>query len=304
MSGQPKYVALLHRASIGVVLLLAACSATSTPAEVGGTAATGQSGVSPAPARSTATSQSTALPTASPTSAVPSGLSSTLPPGSPLPTESQCAARVQSTSFEIRPDNSTANHSVPTKQQIAGLTPWGADRGMDPRADSLRTQITGDFTGTTDQILEWVACKWGFDPDLVRAEAVVESYWHQNFLGDWATDQSYCPPGTWTGTGCYQSYGMLQIKWHYFQDSWPMIRDDTAFSAEYMYANIRACYEGWTTYLEDRTPLPGHPRYAAGDLWGCVGRWYSGSWYDQEALDYIAKVKTAMTEALWLSPNF
>jgi len=26
--------------------------------------------------------------------------------------------------------------------------------GMDPRADALRKQITGDFTGTTDEILQ------------------------------------------------------------------------------------------------------------------------------------------------------
>jgi hypothetical protein len=198
----------------------------------------------------------------------------------------------------------TANNAVPTAAQISGLAPWGPAMGLDPRADTLRTQMTGNFTGTTDEILQWVACKWGFDPNIIRAEAVVESYWHQSQRGDWTTDQSYCPPGTFDGSGCYQSYGILQIKWYYFQDTWPMSRYDTAFNAEYVYGMIRACYEGWTTYLEQGTPLPGYPQYAAGDLWGCLGRWYSGWWYTQGAVNYIASVRAALAQEVWISPNF
>jgi hypothetical protein len=196
------------------------------------------------------------------------------------------------------------NHRVPTAQQIAQLTLWGPDIGVDPRADELRKQITGDFAGTTDEILQWVACKWGINEDIVRAEAVTESYWHQNQLGDWTTDRSLCPPGTWDGSGCYQSYGILQLKFYYFQSAWPMSRDDTAFNAEYVYGVIRNCYEGWTTYLYDRVPVAGYPRYHAGDLWGCIGRWYSGGWYDQDAITYINKVKEHLANKDWSQPGF
>lgn len=175
---------------------------------------------------------------------------------------------------------------------------------MDLKADTFRKQITGNFTGTTDEIIQWAACKWGFDSNVLRADAVVESYWHQSQLGDYTSDQQYCPPGSWDGSGCYQSYGLYQIKWYYFQSAFPMARTDSAFNAEYTYGLLRACYEGWTTYLYDGTPLPGYPRYHAGDMWGCLGRWYSGWWYTQGAVDYIAKVKTALSEKLWLSPNF
>jgi hypothetical protein len=281
-------------------LLLAACGPLSQ-----------QSGVYTTPQSvkitplSTATKSGTAAsrPTAAPT-AVVAGLSGTLTPGSPLPSEAICAARVHRSSFEPRPDNQTANNTVPTAAQLSGLAPWSPAMGLDPRADTLRTQITGNFTGTTDEILQWVACKWGFDPNIIRAEAVVESYWHQSQRGDWTTGQSYCPPGTFDGSGCYQSYGILQIKWYYFQDTWPMSRDDTAFNVEYVYGMLRACYEGWTTYLEQGTPLPGYPHYVAGDLWGCLGRWYSGWWYTQGAVDYIASVKAALAQQVWLSPNF
>ena len=240
----------------------------------------------------------------SPAQQTPTTLSGTLPPGAPLPSESACAARVHRSSWEPRPENHDGNMRVPTAAQIASLGPWGENIGLDPKADSLRKQMTGNFTGTTDEILQWVACKWGFDPDIVRAEAVVESTWRQGFHGDHTSDQQLCPPGTWDGSGCDQSYGILQIKWYFFQDAWPMSRDDTAFSAEYTYAMLRACYEGWTSYLNERDPLPGYPRYHAGDIWGCLGRWFSGSWYTQGAVDYIAKVETALAEKTWLSPRF
>lgn len=251
-------------------------------------------------------SQPTAKPTAKPVSTVPvtSGSGLITPPGSPLPSEGQCAASVHMSSFEPRLANNQANHSVPTGQQIAALAPWDENLGQSIQADALRKQITGNFTGTTDEILQWVACKWGVDPDLVRAEAVVESYWKQSQQGDYTNNKSYCPPGTWDGSGCYQSYGILQIKYYYFQSAWPMSRDDTAFSAEYVYGILRACYEGWTTYLKDTAPLPGYAPYHAGDIWGCLGRWFSGNWYDQGAVNYIQEVKEALANKTWLQAGF
>jgi len=232
----------------------------------------------------------------------------TLPLGATLPSETECASRVRRSSWEPRPDNYAANHRVPTSQQIAGLQAFGPPL-YDPKADTLRKQITGNFTGTTDEILQWVACKWGIDEDIIRAEAVKESHWHQSQLGDSTNDQSLCPLGTgysgaWNGTGCYQSYSILGIKYIYNKSAWPMSRDDTAFSTEYTYGIIRTCYEGWATYLYERPPLPGYPSYHAGDIWGCIGRWYSGNWYDQGALDYIQDVKTILINKEWLQPGF
>lgn len=228
----------------------------------------------------------------------------TLPPGATLPGEKECAARVRHSSWEPRPDNYAANHRVPTAQQIASLEPWGSALGFDPKADTIRRQITGNFTGTTDEIIQWTACKWGIDEDIIRAEAIAESSWNQDQVSDWTSEQGYCPPKTWDGTGCDQSYGILQIKYIYNITAWPMSRDDTAFNAEYVYGVIRACYEGWNTYLSNTTPLPGYSHYHAGDLWGCLGRWYSGNWYDQGAVDYINKVKTHLANKPWLQPGF
>lgn len=243
-------------------------------------------------------------PTRVPTVVITPGKDLATPPGSPLPSEAQCAASVHRSSFEPRPANKQANFTVPTAQQIADQDPWDDKLGQSIQADTLRRQITGNFTGTTDEILQWVACKWGVNPDLVRAEAVIESYWNQDQQGDYTNDKAACPPGTWDGKGCYQSYGILQIKYIYFQSAWPMSRNDTAFSAEYVYGMLRACYEGWTTYLKDSQPLPGYQPYHAGDMWGCLGRWFSGEWYSQGAIDYIQKVKDTLAEKTWLQAGF
>lgn len=307
MPRRSRYLAVVQAVTLAVILLLSACNAPST-GQTGSSAAAAATTASSATASvtGTATSSPTAQPsaTANAPEALPANSSATLPPGAALPSEATCAARVHRSSWEPRPANRAANSRVPTAAQIAGLKPWGSAMGMDPRADALRKQMKGNFTGTTDEILQWAACKWGFDPDVLRADAVVESYWQQSQRGDYTSNQQYCPPGSWDGAGCFQSYGLFQIKWYFFKDAFPMAQTTTAFSAEYAYGILRACYEGWSTYLKQGTPLPGYPSYRAGDLWGCLGRWYSGWWYTQDALQYIAKVKTTLANKTWKSPNF
>ena len=56
-----------------------------------------------------------------------------------------------------------------------GTTPPVARR----RQSGWYARVTGNFTGTTDQIIQWAACKWGIDEDIVRAQAAKESGWHQ-----------------------------------------------------------------------------------------------------------------------------
>ena len=201
-------------------------------------------------------------------------------------------------------DDAAIAGRVELAAQIANLQPWNPLIGMDDKSDSLRRQITGNYTGTTDEILQWVACKWGIDVNIVRAQAVTESTWHQSQLGDYTNDQSLCPPGTWNGSSCYQSYGILQIKYTYFKTEWPMSQQDTAFSAEFVYGWLRNCYEGWADYLYQLTPSPGYARYHAGDIWGCLGFWFSGGWYTSGAINYINIIKQDYQQKPWLQPGF
>ena len=81
----------------------------------------------------------------------------------------------------------------------------------------LTARVTGGFAGTTDEILQWVAHKWGIPEDVVRAVAVNESSWKMSMLGDRRTVSNplaYPAQSRIAGTSdVYQSLGIMQIKW-------------------------------------------------------------------------------------------
>ena len=80
------------------------------------------------------------------------------------------------------------------------------DARLDP-ANRWSARVTGNFTGTTDQIIQWAACKWGIDEDIVRAQAAKESGWHQNAAGDWRTDGNCSRTHRRNGSSCADSSG-------------------------------------------------------------------------------------------------
>ncbi|MBV9710353.1 MAG: hypothetical protein JO011_05465 [Ktedonobacteraceae bacterium] len=220
-----------------------------------------------------------------PASATNNGRFNTLPPGSLLPSDATCAALVRPSIWEPRPDNTTANHTN-VYAQGASLT------GSYLQRYGYEQRVTGNFSGTTDEILQWGACKWGIDEGIVRAQAEKESNWHQSTLGD-------CLGGTVAQTHGCQSVGILQVKGANIPPThpgtWPYAYESTAFNVDYMLAVIRACFEGKETWLGNG--------YHAGDIWGCVGRWFSGDWYGN-SLNYIASVKQNMANQDWLKPGF
>lgn len=236
----------------------------------------------------------------------------TLPAGAALPSGAQCASAVlsSSASAEQRAANAAANHEVPTFAQLAAFHAFPIKGNFAPAWDFLR--VDGRFSGTTDQILRWGACKWGVDEDVVRAEAAAESHWQQSAAGDATGDFSLCPPGAgfpgaWDGTRCMQSYGIMQMKFKSF-GGWPLSKDSTAFNVDFRLAYQRACMNGDINYLSRRIPASGYPRYPDGTtdemLWGCMGDWFSGGWYDGGALKYIADVKSLLDRRGWLRSQF
>ena len=128
--------------------------------------------------------------------------------------------------------------------------------GDSPQVKTLTPLISGDFTGTTEEILRWAACKWGISQDIVFAQAAVESWWRQSTLGDWGTEAKFCPPGHGLGTDgrpgeCPQSYGILQNRYPYEEASWPGIGTSTAMNADAAYAIWRSCYDGYEVWLNN-----------------------------------------------------
>jgi flagellum-specific peptidoglycan hydrolase FlgJ len=197
-------------------------------------------------------------PTPSPTPPAPTpptgpanGHFNTLLPGSTLPTGAACASQVRAAA-EIRPENATANNTRGSQSNANTRTDWSGFKKVD-----------GDFAGTTDELIQWAACKWGIDEDIVRAQAIKESNWYQSAIGD---------------NG--ESFGITQVRTTAHQSAFQYTsvnaKNSTAYNLDYTYASWRACYEGVYTWLNS---VDHNGTYAAGDVWGCVGVWFSGRWY-------------------------
>jgi hypothetical protein len=227
----------------------------------------------------------------------------TLPPGATLPSGARCAAWVRARPLrELKGMNRTANQTTGHRLGADFFDPGATD----PQAARLAARVDGAFTGTTGQILRWVACKWGVDEDLVRAQAAVESWWRQTTQGDWSGEEAACPPGHHLGADgrpgeCPQSYGILQNRYPYERSAWPGILRSTAMNADTAYAVWRACFEGYERWLND---VERSRPYAKGDVWGCAGRWFSGRWHTQSAEQYIAEVKEHLSDRVWEHPDF
>lgn len=189
-----------------------------------------------------------------------------------------CASRVQPTT-ENRPVNAIFNQT----------------RGADPNDDYDR--ITGSFIGTTDEIIQWAACKWGMDPDWARAWVAMESWWFQTALLEWTTDPDACAPGFEVGSEhrpdqCPTAVGLMSVRWP---------RDESAFedgnaiwsssyNIDYAFAVWRSCFEGEWGWLND---MPSGRRYRAGHGLGCTAVWATDRWFTPEAVDYMEQLRDA-----------
>lgn len=206
----------------------------------------------------------------------------------PMLSDASAAATVKYSSFEPRPGNYTPNHTRPTAAQLATYRAERTLSFLSAGSNTITGWVDGQFAGTTDEILQWGAYKWGFDPNMVRAIAANESWWHQYETG--------------------ASYGILQIQLSSFRATYPLSLQSTAFNVDFKLAYQRACMNGYISYLSRITPQAGHHPYPSPDpteqLWGCVGNWYSGGWYDSGAINYIQQIKTLMSQQPWLGPYF
>ena len=213
-----------------------------------------------------------------------------LPPGSALPSGIDCAVRIRQTTWEPRPQNNDENNYLAVKGTDFTIQKYsGTDLGIylpghATAANVLLDRIDGNFRGTTDEIIQWAACKWGMDEDMARAQAVTESNWDMAANGDGG-----------------DSWGLLQARRSTFPGSYPASKLSTAFNADFVYARWRICYEGLIDYLAE-----GGTGYTSGDAWGCMGVWYTGNWYGSGgggsasgAQAYINVVKNHLNSRTW-----
>jgi hypothetical protein len=212
-----------------------------------------------------------ALDTPPPGAPSPEAYFNTLPPGAALPSDGECAERVRRYDWEPRPNNRLANFTTGTG--IASIS--GAN---DAGQAALTWRVNGNFTGWTDEIIQWGACKWGIDEDTVRAIAVWQSWWHQ-----------------WFTSNDGESHGLMSVNAFHHPGTHPVASNSTAFNVDYALAWHRACYEGYFDWVGADT---------RGDLWGCVGLWRSGGWYDGTAANYIQEIQLIRDTRNWLQDYF
>jgi hypothetical protein len=264
------------------------------------------------------------------------GYFTTKPAGiwSALPGDAACAREVHRSTWEPRPDNAAPNHVKPDAAAVHrafAARPVSGAGATDPRWDSwLLQRVDGQFTGTTDEIFQWAACKWGLSDDLLRAMAAAESTWNQyetypsgrpakkggsgdltpagtpgaseycNEIARYGRDyQRDYGPGI-----CPETFSIAGVKswqapaWGKMpgnqNGTFPFNRNSTAFAVDYLASHLRGCYNGWKYWLAHSG------RYTAGDIWGCVGAWYSGAWSGPRSQWYILRVKSLMSDAVWL----
>ena len=206
----------------------------------------------------------------------------------PCPTTRSAQRRVRRGGAEVRPENAGYN-----------ATTWESRSAEFPRA-------TGNFTGTTDEIIQWAACKWGFDEDTLRAQVAKESWWRQTNLGDWTTNAGTCAPGHPVGADgrrgeCPESVGLMQVRTPFFRDTVEGALRSSAYNLDVALNVWRNCYEGHETWLND---VERDREYVAGDAWGCIGRWFSGRWYTGSAKEYIGAVQAYLDQRIWETPEF
>lgn len=256
----------------------------------------------------------------------------TVLPGKALPTDVQCAAWVQADArAEVRPDN--ARYNLTRGKHL----PLPFFFGSDARANTqIAARVSGQFVGTTEEILRWGACKWGLDEDVVKALAVQYSGWqqarragevHLNAVVEAAERyknpapafesvncQNNTMPGSVTppralpadakASACSRDWGVMQVNYEQHPGAWPQAEASTAMNVDVALAEIRACYQGYEKWLSSKPVTAGGKPYAKGDLWGCVGRYKSGLWHDAEAESYIAEVKLQLQNRSWEVPAF
>jgi hypothetical protein len=195
-------------------------------------------------------------------------------------TDAAAAAEVHRSSWEPRPGNAVATHRVPTAAQL---------RAFRRQSDQPYSHwVTGRFRGTTDEVIQWAAAKWRLSPNLVRAVAAIETWWKMGHVGDGG-----------------DSFGLFQVRRPYHCRGalvCGLFRHDAALNADYYASIIRSYYDGKQTWLN--TVSDNGAPYAAGDLWGSIGAWFSGRWHVAGGEAYVARVQDYLKRRIWRTPEF
>ncbi|PWT82433.1 MAG: hypothetical protein C5B58_08250, partial [Acidobacteria bacterium] len=115
-------------------------------------------------------------------SSTSTGHFSTLSKYSTLPSDATCAAEIPWEAEPV-PANAGTNSTRPTSGQLSFYRNNGYGASVYAGGWAF-ARVDGQYTGTTDMIFRWAACKWGIDENVVRAQATGENWdWIQPTSG-------------------------------------------------------------------------------------------------------------------------
>ena len=274
---------------------------------------------SPAPTPSP-TPTATPTPTPTPTSGGVSGagdpapasapmkITSWRPVGTPPLSDAEAASRITRVP-EKRSGNAAANAYKPSASELHAFLYGERNRdGKLPAEYShLYGKVTGGFTGTTDEIIQWGAHKWGIPEDWIRAQAAKESWWrHSTQLGDPTTVRDvtrYPAHSRIDGTRVYQSLGLMQVRYDHPDGNRtgtgtePLRWKSTAFNVDYTLATIRYYYDGLCSWCT--------AGYTAGQQWESLGAWYNPyPWKNSSQMGYVSSVQNNLANRVWEGSGF
>lgn len=231
-----------------------------------------------------------------------------------LPISDQEAAAQVYPEAERRAENTSANHYCPTDAELAAFHSAKDRYGLSESApgttfNTYRMYVDGRFTGTTEEIIQWAAHKWGIPEDWLRAQYAVESWWRQDAKGDRTTvsdPQAYPEFSRVAGTSdVFQSLGITQVRWapdgSLNAGAEPLRWESTAFNADLQGATLRYYYDdpggrrsGW-----------GDSSYKPGDPWLSLGGWFQPyPWDNDGQRAYIKKVQNYLSQRIWEQADF
>jgi hypothetical protein len=170
--------------------------------------------------------------------------------------------------------------------------------------------VTGGFAGTTDEIIQWGAAKWGISADWLRAQYTMESWWRQSAKGDLANVANaslYPAVSRVSATQVYQSLGITQVKWNYpdardaGMGTEPLRWKSTAFNVDYAGAGVRFYFDN----PQGKRTAWGDSSYSACNNWLSIGGWFQPyPWNNPGQNDYVQAVKNHLSSRTWAQPGF
>ncbi|MBO0732952.1 MAG: hypothetical protein J2P49_01245 [Methylocapsa sp.] len=232
--------------------------------------------------------------------------------GSFAPLSDGQAAALVTPAAEKRPGNAAANHYRPSKAELAAfLNNEKNVYGQGPvQENPYFASVTGGFSGTTDEIIQWGAEKWGIPEDWLRAQYVIESYWRQSNLGDLTTVKNsllYPPQSRVSAHQVYQSLGIAQVRWNHpdlnndATGTEPLRWKSTAFNVDYQAAKVRFYFDNPKGVRSSW----GDPTYRPCNNWLSIGGWYNPyPWNNSGQLSYIKGVQAILAKKTWKQPGF